>query len=236
MANPQPDKFTRISNELMEAVPKFRFNGTQLRLLLVIWRYTYGFRRKEYEFPLSFLADAIAASKSQVDRELSSLIENRVLEVVSGGFGVTRTLLFNKNYEEWSIPRRVQRPRSQGGAGTEMGIYKDVIDYLNKKTGKRYSSQSVANRKLISGRVSEGRTLEDFLRVIDVKCSHWLDDPKMSEYLRPSTLFRPMNFENYLNQEPRTDQAEQPKDIRDKDIAFQQYMQDGGEPDEFDWS
>ena len=28
MANPQPDHFTKISNELMEQLPFFKFNGT----------------------------------------------------------------------------------------------------------------------------------------------------------------------------------------------------------------
>ncbi|CAM3878252.1 replication protein [Cohnella lubricantis] len=101
MANPQPNRFTKISNELLEHVPRFRFNGTQLRLLLVIWRYTYGFRRKEHEFTLSFLSEAIGAARSQVDREVTALIERNVLEVLSGGSGRPRVLRFNKDFDAW---------------------------------------------------------------------------------------------------------------------------------------
>ena len=35
--------------------------------------------------------------------------------------------------------------------------------------------------------------------VIDRKCADWLDDDKMREHLRPSTLFRVDKFEEYLN-------------------------------------
>lgn len=112
-------------------------------------------------------------------------------------------------------------------------VYKTIISYLNEKTGKRFSYKSAANQKLINGRLAEGRTVEDFMYVIDVKCDHWLEDEKMNEYLRPSTLFAQKNFENYLNQKPRRQQIHQ--DPRDKEIALQQWIQEGNDPDEFDW-
>lgn len=269
MASPQPDKYTKIANELLENVPKFRFNGTQLRIILAIWRYTYGFNRKDHEFAISFLAEAIKASRSQVDRELSALIDRKVLIVISGGNGKARVIRFNKNYDEWE---NSNRPRNGGqlqgvlqlevGAsstlGTEpsstlgtkkerkktlkkgmldLGIYKQIIDHLNKVANKRFSHKSEANKKLINGRVSEGRTLEDFFYVIDTKCSYWLDDPKMNEYLRPSTLFAQKNFENYLNQKPKqTNTQDKSISSRDKEVAFQQWLQDGNDPDAFDWS
>jgi hypothetical protein len=36
------------------------------------------------------------------------------------------------------------------------------------------------------------------VEVIDKRCAAWKGDPKMEEYLRPSTLFGP-KFESYLN-------------------------------------
>lgn len=116
---------------------------------------------------------------------------------------------------------------------SQVQIYKKIISYLNEKTGKRFSYKSAANQKLINGRLAEGRTVEDFMYVIDVKCDHWLEDEKMSEYLRPSTLFAQKNFENYLNQKPKRKQNHQ--DPRDKEIALQKWIQEGNDPDEFDW-
>lgn len=114
-------------------------------------------------------------------------------------------------------------------------IYVEIIDYLNQKTGKRFSPKSKANQKLINGRISEGRTLEDFKHVIDVKCDEWLNDEKMQRYLRPGTLFRPSNFENYLNQQPMTKTKKQ-SDPRDKEIEFQKWVSEGNDPSEFNWS
>ena len=78
--------------------------------------------------------------------------------------------------------------------------YREIIDYLNEKTGKHYSARSRANQQHMSARLREGRTVEDFKRVIDIKCFQWLDDPKMSQYLRPETLFSG-KFDRYLNEE-----------------------------------
>jgi|GEM_PF-5130841 len=113
-------------------------------------------------------------------------------------------------------------------------IYVQVIDYLNEKAGKRFSTDSKANRQLISARVREDRKLEDFLHVIDVKCEQWLDDPKMSEYLRPATLFSQKNFENYVNQKLQNDKAKA-ADPRDKEIELQKWIMQGEDPEDFKW-
>lgn len=104
MANPQPDKFTKISNELLEQVPKFKLNGSQLRLILIIWRYTYGFGKKEAELSVSFLTEATEIAKRQVIRELTKLIEMNVIQVVSEQIGTrSRIIRFNKDYESWKV-------------------------------------------------------------------------------------------------------------------------------------
>lgn len=77
-----------------------------------------------------------------------------------------------------------------------------VIAYLNEKTGKQFKATSAATKKFINARVKEGYTQQDFIQVIDLKVSQWNNDPKYHAYLRPSTLFNPTNFENYLNEQP----------------------------------
>lgn len=79
-------------------------------------------------------------------------------------------------------------------------IYSLVIDYFNKKTGKRYRANTKDIQKLIKARIKEEYTIEDFYKVIDNKVKTWLHDKKMSYYLRPKTLFAGDNFQNYLNE------------------------------------
>ncbi|PIC59219.1 hypothetical protein CSV80_01445 [Sporosarcina sp. P12(2017)] len=77
-----------------------------------------------------------------------------------------------------------------------------VIAYLNEKTGKQFKAASAATKKFINARVKEGYTQQDFVQVIDLKVSQWNNNPEYRAYLRPSTLFNPTNFENYLNEQP----------------------------------
>ena len=41
------------------------------------------------------------------------------------------------------------------------------------------------------------------MKVIDNKVAVWGNDPKMAEYLRPSTLFAASHFEEYMNDIPK---------------------------------
>ncbi|WP_052437220.1 conserved phage C-terminal domain-containing protein [Staphylococcus cohnii] len=78
--------------------------------------------------------------------------------------------------------------------------YKEIIDYLNSKTGKRFSHKSNANQKLIKARINEGYTKDDFFNVIDTKTNEWINVEDMKRYLQPTTLFG-NKFDKYLNQE-----------------------------------
>ncbi len=76
-----------------------------------------------------------------------------------------------------------------------INIYsREVLFYLNQKTGKQYR-----NTKHIEARLKEGRTVEDCKRVIDTKIidPYFITNPK---FLNPETLFRPSNFDRYLNE------------------------------------
>lgn len=82
----------------------------------------------------------------------------------------------------------------------------EIIDYLNKKASTKFRSSSEETKRHIRARLSEGYTVVDFKKVIDTKCSKWLKEPNMVDYLRPKTLFG-TKFESYLN-EKRTPTTE----------------------------
>lgn len=77
--------------------------------------------------------------------------------------------------------------------------YKEIIDYLNTVCGTNYRASSKATQRLISARLHEGFTVEDFKAVIRTKHAEWANDAKMRKFLRPETLFG-TKFESYLNQ------------------------------------
>lgn len=88
-------------------------------------------------------------------------------------------------------------------------ICKYIVGHLNEKAGAKYKPSSKDTQKLIHARMAEGYTVEDFVAVIDKKCTQWKSDPKMQEYLRPSTLFG-TKFEGYLNAPAVTPQPARP--------------------------
>lgn len=75
---------------------------------------------------------------------------------------------------------------------------KEIIDYLNLKSGKHYK-YTANNINKIKARIREGFTIDDFKIVIEKKCEEWLNNNEMNRYLRPETLFG-NKFESYLNQ------------------------------------
>ena len=73
-----------------------------------------------------------------------------------------------------------------------------VVDHMNDRWGTRYSASAKETRKLICARLAEGYSGTDCRRVVDHKTHEWTGDPRMKTYLRPSTLFRPTHFSEYL--------------------------------------
>ena len=80
--------------------------------------------------------------------------------------------------------------------------YKEIVDYLNEKTGKNFKHKTAKTRKFIEARWNQDFRLDDFKKVIDVKSDEWLNTDG-DKYLRPETLFG-TKFEGYLNQKTKS--------------------------------
>ncbi|MCR6086845.1 conserved phage C-terminal domain-containing protein [Staphylococcus aureus] len=80
--------------------------------------------------------------------------------------------------------------------------YKEIVDYLNEKTGKNFKHKTAKTRKFIEARWNQDFRLDDFKKVIDVKTDEWLNTDS-DKYLRPETLFG-TKFEGYLNQKTKS--------------------------------
>lgn len=78
-----------------------------------------------------------------------------------------------------------------------LSVVTDVVSFLNETCNTRYTVKSEKTRRFILSRLNDGFTLDDFKRVIVSKQKDWGDDDKMSQYLRPETLFG-TKFEGYL--------------------------------------
>ena len=107
MANPQKENgFTAIANEILEAVQMFKFTQNQLKVILALWRNTYGWSRKTCEFSLTYIEKTTNLDRKRANETLKSLIDgNVIIEIEKGTSTKSKVVAFNKNYKEWLIPK-----------------------------------------------------------------------------------------------------------------------------------
>ena len=79
----------------------------------------------------------------------------------------------------------------------KISIFKYIVNYLNEKAGTNYKYTSKKTQSCINARLEEGFDKDDFITVIDKKCTAW-KGTEYEQYLRPETLFG-TKFESYLN-------------------------------------
>jgi len=97
---------------------------------------------------------------------------------------------------------------------------KSVIDYYNQVSGKSLGYGNKVTNKTISARLSEGHSLEDFYKVIDVFYVKWGNDPKMGTYFVPSTIFNGKFAERLLIDREVSPQEKAIKDSNASEMIF----------------
>lgn len=103
----------------------------------------------------------------------------------------------------------------------------EIVDYLNAKANTSYRSSTLRTRRIIKARLKEGFTVQDFKDVIDGRIAAWANDPKMSEYIRPETLFG-SKFEGYLNASKPTPKSEKETKLDETFRKYDEYSRQNG--------
>lgn len=138
--NPQLEGgYTRISNELLEAICRCDFNGSQMRVLMLFVRMSYGYGRKQTAFPIEYVQRQTGLSDRNARRALNSLIDGNVLIVQEEATrGKARVLQLNKKYSDWKafLPVEIdQNDRTElsaksGNDRTKMTKWADKNDQM----------------------------------------------------------------------------------------------------------
>lgn len=104
--------------------------------------------------------------------------------------------------------REGREGREEEGKGMDGGVpvpaktlrmakARPVLHLLNERSGRSFR-ETEANLLLIAARMEEpGVDLDGIMAMVRRQCALWGPDPKMSEYLRPETLFGKTKFESY---------------------------------------
>ncbi len=228
MAKPQLEKgFTRIANEILEALSRVNLSPYESRVFWFVVRRTYGFNKKTDRISLSQFEAGTGVKERHVVRAIKSLARKRMIVTHKDGPQSVRYGI-QKDYETWLKPLPLQGvpreglpnegrtpPYTGSETSTCLGRHKrqktsskdnnlffpiieNTIRRLNELSGKSYRSDSKAITQHLLARLKTGATEADCLAVIEDRWRRWKDKPEMLEHFNPTTLFRPSNFERYL--------------------------------------
>ena len=101
-ASPQCENgFTRIANELLEAISLKRIPGQELRIVLFVARKTYGFGKKADRISYGQIAKATGIPRTRVITHIKSLVSKKVLGSLNNGTRQPSTIWINKDYSQW---------------------------------------------------------------------------------------------------------------------------------------
>lgn len=193
-------------------VNELKLKGNELMIFAIIHSFSQD-NAGEFTGGLQYLADWTNSTKRGCMKNLKVLIDKGLIikkEVFLEGikyctYRTKFTKVVNKvqGGMEQSSPGGMEQssPNNLSVDNIDNNLYiyiVEIVDYLNEKSGKSYSPKTASTQKHIIARLNEGRTLDDFKKVIDNKCAQWLGT-KWENYIRPETLFAPAKFENYLN-------------------------------------
>lgn len=96
--------FTMIANELLEVITASDFTLRQIKILLSLIRYTYGFNRTEAELSLRYLEQSTGIQYRNLSQVIKKLIKLNVIRArKSDSFNQARIISLNLDYDTWSV-------------------------------------------------------------------------------------------------------------------------------------
>lgn len=125
---------------------------------------------------------------------------------------------------------------------------REVVEYLNQKTGKHFKPDADGNKRIIEPRLKEDYTVDEMKKVIDNMYSLWhgvtfRNGELGDNYLKPETLFRSSKIDGYLNANPSTANNQRQRygkrapinEPTPKWFKREQEQKEQGKPDQGNW-
>jgi phage replication O-like protein O len=111
VANPQCENgHIDIANEIIEALAKYRLAGEEWQILLVVFRKTYGFHKKEDEISLSQFEAMTGMKRANVVRAIKKLVAKKILDSSKSDTTHATRYCFNKDYDKWAPSSKKATP------------------------------------------------------------------------------------------------------------------------------
>jgi phage replication O-like protein O len=145
MASPQVENgYTRIANELLEALAKFRLSGNEYQVVLAIIRKTYGFGKKSDTISMGQISEVTGLKRQNVNRALKSLSSKLITGVIKTDYMGINNISINKDYSQWCNQERLQGGCNQKRLqGVIKGDYRSVIKDDSHKRKKETLTKEI---------------------------------------------------------------------------------------------
>lgn len=150
IGNPKlEDGYTRIANELLEAIYKRKFTGQEMSIIGAIMRFSYGFNRKYAPLSLRDFENETGIKRKHVYEIVAELRKNGVVKRTVEGLGI------RKDYRSWGVPLWGDKvSRRQGTLCPAVGgqhIYMNARDKDNSKENIKDKQQNCFINKKLKG-------------------------------------------------------------------------------------
>lgn len=94
--------YTRLANEILEALCRYRIRGEEMQCLLTVIRKTYGYGKKVDAISLSQFAAMTGLKRPNVVRALNGLLSKKILAVIKKDTTSISNYSLNKDYSGWA--------------------------------------------------------------------------------------------------------------------------------------
>ncbi|WP_420256053.1 conserved phage C-terminal domain-containing protein, partial [Klebsiella pneumoniae] len=170
----------------------------------------------------SSLLDEVKVTKSKKSKCAAPSGQNDTMEEVNvkRSTGSKRTAVIRSNWHDDLTENTTESTTEITGKDScPVALQPDqtdladlVLDHFNRVTNSTYGKGGRTKTTLgyIRGRLAEDYSPEDLMLVVDYLNAKWAQDPKMSDYLRPKTLFAPENCVEYFDKAKKWEAAGRP--------------------------
>lgn len=244
MASPQLENgYTKIANELLEALATAKLTPYEWRVVMCIMRKTYGWDKKVDRLSQSQMAQMTGISKGHISRTMKAL---KVKEIVTVD-GNSR-IGINKNYHSWKLPSVVtieqdeKLPRVVSEVTTsgikklppeevqqnnrtstkETGVYIEVLDFWNQQKIIQHRSLNDRTKTAITTALKQYKVDE-----ICAAISTWLEIARGPEYWFTHTGW---TLENFLRRGLDRFAAPNAREIHKEKPREERHVQRPGNP------
>lgn len=252
--------FTPVANTILDEIAKVNLNGTQFRILLIIWRNTYGvMQQTKGEFSLATLATKAGTNRGHINRELNTLIRRNFINDLGTGKKGARILSFNKNHDEWLDEPAKEQKKPAGKKKSKASNVKDkygpdntyfkmaqVFHELVTEVAKDAGVEHLTRKANLQTWADDFRKLVELDGVEDkVQIHRLMKWVTQHDFWRTNVLSAKKFREKYAElaikmsaEQKKKDPYKHPshyqEDNRDYEIALNKWIAAGGDPDDFD--